>query len=152
MTTADLLAFLRTQRLAVQASSASDGSLQAALVGFGVTDALDIVFDTLASSRKAQNLRRSPRVALVIGGWVTGDERTVQYEGLADEPAGAELDRLKAVYFAAWPDGPSRASWPGLIYVCVRPTWIRYSDFNQDPPFVTEFAGQHLSASPADGR
>ena len=29
-----------------------------------------------------------------------------QLEGVADEPGGAELERLKAVYFAAFPDGP----------------------------------------------
>src|SRR5690348_10505438 len=114
MTNAALLAFLRTQRLAVQASRAGDESVQAALVGIATTDALEIVFDTLATTRKARSLRRSARIALVIGGWATGDERTVQYEGIADEPRGADLERVKGAYFAAWPDGPSRADWPGL--------------------------------------
>jgi len=145
ITTAELLAFLRTQRLAVQASRGADDSVQAALIGIAVTDTLEVVFDTLASTRKARNLRMSPRLALVIGGWSTGDERTVQYEGIADEPAGTELDRLKAAYFDTWPDGPSRANWPGLTYVRVRPTWIRYSDFTRDPPLITEFSGRHLS-------
>lgn len=139
ITTSELLGFLRTQRLAVQASRGSNESVQAALVGIAVTDTLEIVFDTLATTRKARNLRLSPRMALVIGGWMAGDERTVQYEGIADEPEGAELERLKETYFAAWPDGPSRANWPGLTYVRVRPTWIRYSDFNQSPPLIAEF-------------
>lgn len=145
ITTAELLAFLRTQRLAVEASRGPNDSVQAALIGIAVTDTLEIVFDTLRTTRKARNLRLSPRLALVIGGWTTGDERTVQYEGITDEPAGTELDRLKAAYFEAWPDGPSRANWPGITYVRVRPTWIRYSDFNQDPPLITEFSGRHLS-------
>src|SRR5215475_630056 len=115
---------MRTQRLAVQASSAPDGGVQAALVGVGVTDAFEIVFDTLATTRKALNLRVSPRAAFVLGGWTATDERTVQFEGIADEPVGAELDRLKNVYFAAWPDGPTRLSWPGIIYFRVRPIWI----------------------------
>ena len=144
MTTADLLNFLRAHRLAVQASRGADETTQAALVGFAVTDELEIVFDTLNTTRKVANLRKSPRVALVIGGWSTGDERTVQYEGIADEPTGDELERLKRVYFAVWPDGPSRASWPGLVYVRVHPTWIRYSDFNQTPPVIVELAGRHL--------
>ena len=144
ITTAELLAFLRTQRLAVQASRGPDDSVQAAIIGIGVTDTLEILFDTLATTRKARNLRVSPRLALVIGGWTSGDERTVQYEGIADEPAGTELDRLKAAYFDAWPDGRSRANWPGLTYVRVRPTWIRYSDYNQRPPLIAEFAGQEL--------
>jgi len=152
MTTAEVLDFLRANRLAVQASRGSGETIQAALVGFAVTDALEIVFDTLNTTRKVANLRGSPRVALVIGGWSAGDERTVQYEGIADEPTGAELERLKRVYFAAWPDGPSRAQWPGLVYVRVRPTWIRYSDFNRTPAVVVEFASDHLRAAPANER
>ena len=93
-----LLEFLRQYRLAVQASVSVTGGSQAALVGFAVTDRFEIVFDTLDSTRKAQNLRRNPRLALVIGGLEAGDERTVQYEGVADEPSGPELERLKAVY------------------------------------------------------
>lgn len=150
VTATDVLAFLRTQRFAVQASRGLDDSIQAALVGIAVTDSLEIVFDTLATTRKARNLRLSSRTALVIGGWVAGDERTVQYEGIADEPAKAELDRLKAVYYAAWPDGPSRASWPGLTYIRVRPTWIRYSDFNRDPPVIAELTGPDLTIPNAD--
>lgn len=147
MTPAALLAFLRSQRLAVQASVGADGAAQAAIVGFAVTDALELVFDTLESTRKMLNLRRNPRIALVIGGWSDGDERTVQYEGIADEPQGAERERITAAYYAAWPDGPSRASWPGLTYVRVRPTWIRYSDFNQDPPLIVELDGARLGAT-----
>lgn len=110
---------------------------------------MEIVFDTLESTRKARNLRQNNRLALVIGGSNDGDERTVQYEGIADEPSGAELERLKNVYYAAFPDGPSRLSWPGLswpglIYVRVKPTWIRYSNYSVDPPEIVEFSAQQL--------
>src|SRR5882724_11473255 len=96
------------------------------VVGVAVNDQLELVFDTLASTRKAQNLRRDPRVSVVIG-W--DDEQTVQYEGMADEPAGPELAEAQRHYFARFPDGPSRLAWPGIIYFRVRPTWIRFSDF-----------------------
>ena len=123
----DLIAFLRSHRYCVQASVAADGSPQAAVVGLGVSDDLELVFDTLDTTRKARNLRRDPRIALVVG---TGeDERTAQLQGIADEPTGAELERMQAVYFAAFPDGPSRQSWAGITYFRVRPTSLRYSDF-----------------------
>ncbi len=141
----ELLDFMRLHRLAVQASVSAAAVPQAAMVGFAVTDQFEIVFDTLHTTRKARNLRQNPHVALVIGGWVPDDERTVQYEGEADEPSGAELDRLKQVYYAAYPDGPGRASWPGLIYVRVRPTWVRYSDYNKDPPEIVEFRAKDLA-------
>jgi hypothetical protein len=152
MTPTELLRFLRSQRLAVEASCAPDGGAQAALVGIAVTDAFEIVFDTLETTRKARNLRASPRTAFVLGGWVAADERTVQFEGIADEPVGAELDRIKAAYFAAWPDGPTRASWPGITYFRVRPTWVRFSDFNCAPPEVIELTANQLAAAPANER
>ena len=139
-----LLQFLRQHRLAVQASVSTAVASQAAVVGIAVTEQFEIVFDTLASTRKVQNQRRNPRLALVIGGLVGGDERTVQYEGIADEPFGVELERLKRVYYAAYPDGPSRLSWPGLTYIRVRPTWIRYSDYNVNPPLIVEFSAEQL--------
>ena len=139
-----ILAFLRAHKLAIQATASADGVPQAAVVGYAVTDRLELVFDTLASTRKAKNLRDNPKLAFVIGGLKAGDERTVQYEGIADEPSGTELERLKAAYYAVFPDGPSRLSWPGLIYVRARPTWIRYSDYNRNPPEIVELTAREL--------
>ena len=139
-----LLEFLRQHRVAVEASVSVSGAAQAAVVGVAFTDRFEVVFDTLESSRKGQNLRQNPKLAFVIGGLLPGDERTVQYEGIADEPSGSELERLKQTYYAVYPDGPSRLHWPGLIYVRVRPTWIRYSDYNLDPPQIVEFRTEQL--------
>lgn len=152
MTPSDLLRFMRMHRLAVQASCAPNGGAQAALVGIAVTDAFEIVFDTLATTRKTRNLRASPHVAFVLGGWMAGDERTVQFEGIADEPRGAELDRVRASYFMVWPDGRARASWPGITYFRVRPTWIRFSDFNSAPPQIIEFSSENLVTERRDER
>jgi hypothetical protein len=138
MTRADLVAFLRGYRLCIQASVAASGAPQAAIVGFAVSDDLEIVFDTLETTRKAVNLRREPRVSLVVGGWGT-EERTIQIDGVADEPQGPDLERLKAVYFAVYPDGVERQRWKGITYVRVRPTWVRYSDFlHPDGPRIVE--------------
>ncbi|HEX2731428.1 MAG TPA: pyridoxamine 5'-phosphate oxidase family protein [Polyangiaceae bacterium] len=127
MTPAELLPYLRRYRLLVQASVASNGAPQAAVVGYGVSDALEIVFDTLESTRKYQNLIREPRVALVIG-W--DDEITIQIEGLVDFPKGPELERVRQVYFSAYPDGRERLAWAGITHARVRPYWARFSDFN----------------------
>ena len=126
MNRSELLAFLRKHRLCVQASVAPGGGPQAAVVGYAVSDRLELIFDTLASSRKAQNLRRDARIAIVVG-W--DSEQTLQLEGLADEPEGDDLARLKQLYLAAFPDGVERQSWPGISYLRVRPHWARFSDF-----------------------
>jgi len=99
MELAELVSFMRRHRLAIEASVSAQTGPQAAVVGFVVSDAGEVFFDTLSSTRKCQNLRQDPRIALVIG-W--DDERTVQYEGIADEPRGAELARLKELYFPAF--------------------------------------------------
>ena len=140
MTRADVLEFMRSHSLAVQASVSPVDAPQAAVVGFTVTDDFEVVFDTVNTTRKVANLRQNARCALVIGGMVNGDERTVQLEGIADEPTGSDLERLKALYFVRFPDGRERQHWPGLTYVRVRPRWLRFSDFNQSPPAIAEFS------------
>ena len=140
MTRADVLEFMRSHSLAVQASVSPVDAPQAAVVGFIVTDDFEVVFDTVNTTRKVANLRRNARCALVIGGIINGDERTVQLEGIADEPTGSDLERLKELYFVRFPDGRERQHWPGLMYVRVRPRWLRFSDFNQSPPAIAEFS------------
>ena len=148
MTRAELVAFIGRHRLGVLATVAAGGP-EAAVVGVAVTADLELVFDTLGSTRKAENLRRDPRIAFVIG-W--DEEQTVQYEGIADEPTGQELERLKAVYFAAFPDGPSRLAWPGITYFRVRPTWVRYSDFRAAQAMILELSGAELINDPPPDR
>jgi hypothetical protein len=139
MTRSELLGFMRGHRYAVQASVSVSGASQAALVGIAVTDDLEIVFDSVDTTRKVQNIRQNPRIAFVIGGWAEGDARTVQYEGIADEPSGSELERLREVYFRQFPDGRTRLTWPGIVYIRTRPTWIRYSDYNREPAELAVF-------------
>jgi hypothetical protein len=143
-TRAALLACLRAHRYAVEASTGPAAGIQAAVVGIAVLDTFEIVFDTIATSRKALNLEEDPRIALVIGG-LQGEEQTVQYEGEADRPAGAELKELQDHYFRVFPDGRERLTWPGLIHVRVRPRWLRYSDFSSNPPLIVEMTATDLA-------
>ena len=134
-----VLEFMRSQSLGVETSVSSSGMPQAAVVGYVVTERLEIFFDTVDSTRKAKNLRENPRIAFVIGGFSPGEERTVQFQGVVDEPGGIELEELKELYFGRFPDGRERLKWPGLIYFRARPTWLRFSDFTQTPPEIAEF-------------
>ena len=144
MTRGELLAFMRNYPLAVQTSVSSQGLHQAAVVGVAVGDAFELVFDTLQSTRKVINLSHNPRIAFVFGGWGAGEEQTIQYEGVADRPSGAELERVRELYFTVYPDGRERLSWPGLIHIRVRPTWLRYSDFTRSPESILEFSAADL--------
>ncbi len=136
MTRTELFEFMARHKLGVLGYLSPRGTPRAALVGIAVTPELEIVFDTVSSSRKYGDLRANPAASFVIG-WA--GEVTVQLEGHAFQPSGAELARYQAVYFAAWPDGPDRLSWPGITHFVVRPQWIRYTDFDQRPPLIEEF-------------
>ncbi|MEZ5404429.1 MAG: pyridoxamine 5'-phosphate oxidase family protein [Bryobacteraceae bacterium] len=140
-----LLQFLRSQRFVVEASVTPSGQPQAAVVGVVVTDQLEVFFDTLGSARKAANLRANPRVAFVFGSTAPGASQTVQYEGIATEPSGPELDALLERYFGRFADGSDRRKLIDIAYFLVRPSWIRWSDYDADPPEVVEFT-EFLSA------
>jgi hypothetical protein len=146
MTRAELLRFMRAERHATVASVSATGAAQAALVGVVVSDDFEIFFDTLDTTRKAVNLRSMPRAAVVLGSVAADAKVTVQVEGAADEPRGIDLERLKHLYFERFLDGPTRQAWKGLIYVRVRPTWLRMSDYAQDPPRIIELDATALEA------
>jgi PPOX class probable F420-dependent enzyme len=130
--------FIRGQMLAVVATLGPDGAPQAALVGIALSDRFELVFDSVDTSRKIRNLRRDPRVGVVIGGTME-DERTVQVDGLADEPDGADGGRIREAYFRRWPDGRERQSWAGITHVRISPTWLRFSDWNVASVAVMEW-------------
>src|SRR5580704_1398333 len=132
----DLYAFMAKHRLAVLGTISDAGTPQAALVGIAVSPQLEIIFDTVKASRKYPNLIARPSCSFVVG-WE--GEQTAQYEGEAHELHGAELERCQQIYFNVWKDGPARMNWPGIVYFVVKPIWIRYSDFDQDPPLIQEF-------------
>ncbi len=136
MTKADIVRFISAEKYGVLGSIGPDGQPQAALVGIAVTPELEIVFDTVKSSRKYRNLSINPAASFVIG---CTAEVTVQYEGIASELAGENLARYQKIYFEKFEDGPSRLSWEGICYFVVRPRWVRYSDFYKRPPQIEEF-------------
>src|SRR5215472_17991361 len=80
MTETDLYTFMARHRLGVLGTICQSATPQSALMGIAITPQLEIIFDTVKSSRKYPNLISRPACSFVIGGWgVT--EQTVQYEG-----------------------------------------------------------------------
>ncbi|MGC1104998.1 MAG: pyridoxamine 5'-phosphate oxidase family protein [Candidatus Acidiferrales bacterium] len=146
-----LLEFMRANPLVTLATVSADGAPQAALLGVAASDRLELVFDTVDNSRKFGNVLRDGRIAVVFGaagGYVSGshDERTVQYQGVADVPSGDELKRVQEeIYFKQFPDGRERLQWAHIAYVRVRPVWMRYSNYNVNPPEIVEISGDELT-------
>jgi hypothetical protein len=132
----EVLERLQGQHCGVVSTVSEAGTPQAAIV---VSGGLEVFFDTLGDSRKAANLRRNAHAAFTIGPSDAGAAWTIQLEGPAGEPSGGELARLLDLYLTRFPDGRERQSLPGITYFRVTTTWLRYSDFRQDPPAILEF-------------
>jgi hypothetical protein len=147
MTPSELQRFVASCKLGVLSTIGPTGAPQSALVGIAVTPGLEIVFDTVKTSRKYPNLCTATACSFVIG-WE--GEQTVQYEGQARELSGAERGYYLDIYFHTWPDGPGRLKWPGIVHFAVTPTWIRYSDFDVRPPFIIEFTRDQLKGIERD--
>ena len=137
MTKRDIYDFMANRKLGVLGTIGPKDRPQSSLVGIAVTQGLEIVFDTVKSSRKYGNLLARPDCSFAIG-W--DGEQTLQYEGTAAVLSGSDLDRLQEIYFAAWPECRAHLSWPDIVYFVVRPSWIRYSVFDQKPPLIMEFS------------
>ena len=136
MTLNFLYDFIARHKLAVISTLSAEGFPQSALVGIAVAPDLRIIFDTHAASRKYHNLIHDPHISAVIG-W--DREATIQMDGQAFIPEGEELEDLKRIYYQAYPHGWQRSAMdPDITYFCIKPEWIRYSDYNTDPPRVFE--------------
>ncbi len=132
-----LYSFMAANRYGVVSSSSPGGTPQSALVGIAVTPSLQIIFDTVSSSRKYLNLTALPACSLVIG-WA--GEQTLQYEGVATQPTGPRLESLLDLYFAVWPECRAHLTWPDIAWFVIEPRWIRFSDYDQRPPFIQELS------------
>lgn len=141
ITRTDLVSFLRTARHWVVSSIAEDGRPQSAVVGVAVSDAFELVFDSLADTNKARNIGRDGRVSLAM--WAGA--ATAQIEGHARVVPAAEQKAAQEIYFASFPDGRDRTGWPGISYIAVRPSWLRVSDFAGPEPTVVELDQAALS-------
>jgi general stress protein 26 len=137
ITKTQLLAYMRWHKLAVVATVNNAGAPEGALIGIAVTDKHEVIFDTISSTRKHENLVLRPRIAVTFSG---PEEQTLQYEGLAFPiSTSGELDaEYREAYYAAWPEGRERTSWDGLVYWGVTPVWARDSDFDGGP-LIAEF-------------
>ncbi|WP_171467872.1 pyridoxamine 5'-phosphate oxidase family protein [Cellulosimicrobium sp. 72-3] len=135
MDRAAFVGFVRSQGWGVVASLGDDGGPQAAFLAVAATEAGELVFDARASSRKVANVARDPRVAVTVGGT---DGTTVQCEGVADVPTGADRRRCAAAYAAAFPQFAGSLRDDGIVLLRVTLAWARYGDFRDGRSVMTE--------------
>jgi general stress protein 26 len=125
-----ILNFLKQHDDCVIATIGENGP-EAATVGFSEAPELELTIGTLNDSRKYQNIKRNPHVAVVVG---FSGEVTVQYEGIVRELAGDELLERQKLHFRKIPGVEHYKDEPGQVYFSISPAWIRITDYTQDEP------------------
>ena len=134
MTNFFIYEFIRKHLYAVISTVSDKNMPESALIGIAVSEDLEIVFDTVNSSRKYKNILQNPNVAIVIG-W--DNEVTLQLEGTARE-LSPEDTSYKELYFDVFPDAKIRAeTWEDVVHFVIKPNWVRYSNLN-DPNTIEE--------------
>jgi general stress protein 26 len=124
--TSEFVSFVRKHGLGVVATVGPNGTPQAAVVAVLASELGEVIFGCERDSRKFANIQRRPEVALAIG-W-DSDEVTVQCEGVADEPAGADWERCQKCYVDRFPGEKQLVESQKIVLVRVRMNWIRYAD------------------------
>lgn len=131
-----ILNYLKHEIHAVISTTTPEGNPESALIGYGQTDDLEIIFGTDRRARKYKNIINNRNVSVVIGGW--SDYITVQYEGEAEELVAPEVDIYKKMYHEKVPSAEKYANNPTQAYFKILPKWIRYSDFSEDKEQIFE--------------
>jgi len=132
-----ILNFLKSKNLSAISTINTVGLPQGAVVGFGQTENLELIFGTFNSSRKYQNLKENQQVAFTIG-W--DDSVTVQYEGVAREIAKDEWPLYAEQLFAKNSESEKYRDHPEERIFVVAPKWIRYSDLATEPWTIQELS------------
>lgn len=129
-----ILSFLGKNKLAVL-STIDNNKPESAVIFFSETKNLEIIFDTFNTYRKYKNLEDNQHVSLVIG-W--DDEITVQYEGVARELQGREIEEGVRVHLDKLPRMAKWYEMEQTRYFQVRPKWIRYANLGSNPHEIFE--------------
>lgn len=124
---------INQNRLAVLSTITPENESESAIMEFSAGDNLELVFDTLPTSRKYKNLGKNKTVSVVIG-W---EPATIQYEGTAIEVVANELEKYKQIHFHKFPDAVKFEKFDMKFFKII-PKWIRFTDVSKQPWEVFE--------------
>lgn len=111
---------------------------ESALVAFAELATLELIFETFHIARKYDNLRQDGRVSFVIG-WDIKRHITVQYEGIASELSGDDIEVYRQIFIdKKTPCTEQFLRDPRVRLFKVSPTWLRYSDYTLGTPRIIE--------------
>ena|SRR3989338_4087033 len=133
-----VLNFIKKNILGVISTVSLEGKPESAVMVISQKNNLELIFQTPNNYRKYINLKYNPHVAIVFG-FDLEEFTTVQYEGIAEEVYGKEIDKCRKIHVAKNPKSIDYAYLPQNKYFIVSPIWIRYWNFNTNERFELTF-------------
>lgn len=136
MTISSVLQFMNKFETCVIATVNANGQPEAATVGFSVDIEFKILIGTNQKTRKALNLAKNNKVAMVVG---FEGLKTLQIEGIAEKiDVEKNLGRIN-LHFDKVPGAKKFAGEFGQNYYLITPNWLRFTDYTRvNPVFETE--------------
>ena len=131
MTKEQIFDFIKQHHIAVISTVNSSALPEASVVGFGIDQNFEIYVATYDSSRKFANIKKNPRVAMVIG-WEHG--KTVQIEGEAEHITDSE--KINEISMGVLEKMPTIAKYvkpERVVFLKITPKWLKYSDISGEP-------------------
>lgn len=130
-----ILDLFAKNKYGVLSTISAEGKSQSAVVALTETDEYELIVGTSRNSRKYKNILLNPEVSVVIG-W--DNDTTVQYEGLARVLRGEEANECQKKHLAKHPESVVHREASDEVYILIKPTWIRYSNFSKHPSDIEE--------------
>jgi len=133
-----ILRFIKNQKLMVISTLNKNNYPESALVGFSENADLEVIFGIFNDTRKYLNLEGNKNVSLVIG-FDINEKITIQYEGIANEVKGKELEQCKKIHIDKLENEEYVNNSKEKIFKII-PKWIRYSDLSKEPEEIFEIS------------
>ncbi len=127
----------KQEKFCVLATATKNGKPESAVLGYAIKDDFTILVSTHKGSRKAQNILENNQVSLVVGWSFT--EANVQCDGLATiiEKGNPLYANDEEFFFSINPYAAQFKS-SDTIFIEIKPTWIRFTQFSSSLPHVEE--------------
>lgn len=132
-----VLDFVKKNSLCVLSTATHDGKPESAVMAFTAKDDFTILMSTETTTRKYPNILANTQASVVIGG--LNNDPSLQLDGQIKVLQGPSADEAKSTILSLHPDMAAYINTPNTKFLAFTPSWLRYSDFSQNPPVIVEF-------------
>lgn len=132
----------RPIKLCVLATSSSTAQPWCSVMGYAIGDNKTIILSTLKTTKKWKNLEENKKVGLLVG-WDM-ETPSIHCEGIATLVTdGDEHKKTSELFFSQNPYA-AKFKTTNTVFIIIKPTFMRITDFRTAPPTVDEYQGETI--------